>query len=233
MRLLLAEDEIELSNALTVILRHNNYSVDAVYNGKDALDYLEADNYDGAILDIMMPKVDGITVLKTIRANGSSIPVLLLTAKSEIDDKVIGLDAGADDYLTKPFAAKELLARIRAMTRRQNDVTDNILKAGNIELNRSSCELSSQSGSYRLANKEFQMLEMLMLNKGRLIPTERFMEKIWGYDSSSEISVVWVYISYLRKKLAALSATVTIKAARNMGYSLEENDSLSAEETHD
>lgn len=230
MRLLLAEDEKELSNALTAILRHNNYSVDAVYNGKDALEYLEADNYDGAILDIMMPKVDGITVLKKIRAKGSRIPVLLLTAKSEIDDKVVGLDAGADDYLTKPFAAKELLARIRAMTRRQNDVTDNILKAGNIELNRSTCELSSQSGSFRLANKEFQMLEMLMSNKGQLIPTERFMEKIWGYDSSSEISVVWVYISYLRKKLAALDATVTIKAARNMGYSLEETDSSPLED---
>lgn len=230
MRLLLAEDEKELSNALVAILRHNNYSVDAVFNGEDALAYLEADNYDGAILDIMMPKVDGITALKTARAKGSHIPVLLLTAKSEIDDKVMGLDAGADDYLTKPFAAQELLARIRAMTRRQNDITDNILKAGNIELNRSTCELSSQSGSYRLANKEFQMLEMLMSNKGQLIPTERFMEKIWGYDSSSEISVVWVYISYLRKKLAALNATVSIKAARNMGYSLEENGSLSPEE---
>lgn len=230
MRLLLAEDEKELSNALVAILRHNNYSVDAVFNGEDALAYLEADNYDGAILDIMMPKVDGITALKTVRAKGSHIPVLLLTAKSEIDDKVMGLDAGADDYLTKPFAAQELLARIRAMTRRQNDITDNILKAGNIELNRRTCELSSQSGSFRLANKEFQMLEMLMSNKGQLIPTERFMEKIWGYDSSSEISVVWVYISYLRKKLAALNATVSIKAARNMGYSLEENGSLSPEE---
>ena len=230
MRLLLAEDEKELSNALVAILRHNNYSVDAVFNGEDALAFLEADNYDGAILDIMMPKVDGITVIKTVRAKGSHIPVLLLTAKSEIDDKVMGLDAGADDYLTKPFAAKELLARIRAITRRQNDITDNILKAGNIELNRSTCELSSQSGSFRLANKEFQMLEMLMSNKGQLIPTERFMEKIWGYDSSSEISVVWVYISYLRKKLAALNATVSIKATRNMGYSLEENGSLSPEE---
>lgn len=222
MRLLLAEDEKELSNALVVILRHNNYSVDAVYDGQDALDYLETGLYDGAVLDIMMPKVDGISVLKKVREQGSAIPILLLTAKSEIDDRVLGLDSGADDYLTKPFATKELLARIRAMTRRQSETTDAVLTFANLSLNRSTFELSSAKTAFRLANKEFQMLEMLMLNPQQVIPIERFMEKIWGYDSDTEQSVVWVYISYLRKKLAALDATVHIKAMRNLGYSLEE-----------
>ncbi len=221
MRLLLAEDEKELSNALCTILRHNNYSVDPVYNGKDALDYLESDTYDGAILDVMMPKMDGITVLKKLRAKGSDLPVLILTAKAEIDDRVEGLDAGADDYLTKPFSSKELLARIRAMTRRQAPVSDPVLTIGNISLNRSTYELSSASGSFKLANKEFQMMEMFMLNPRQLISAERFMEKIWGYDTDTEINVVWVYLSYLRKKLTALNANVTIKATRNAGYSLE------------
>ncbi|TCO70387.1 response regulator transcription factor [Marinisporobacter balticus] len=222
MRLLLAEDEKELSNALVAILKHNHYSVDAVYDGEEALEYLEAENYDGVILDIMMPKVDGITVLKTLRKNGKNIPVLMLTAKSEIDDKVLGLDCGADDYLTKPFATKELLARIRSMTRRQTEITNSVLSFGNITLNRATFELKSTQGCFRLANKEFQMLEMMMTNPKHLIATEGFMEKIWGYDSESEINVVWVYISYLRKKLTAIGATVQIKATRNMGYSLEE-----------
>lgn len=221
MRLLLAEDEKSLSRALVKILEHGNYSVDAVYDGEEALDYLEADNYDGVILDIMMPKKDGLTVLKTIRAKGNLVPVLLLTAKSEVEDKVAGLDMGANDYLTKPFAPPELLARIRAMTRTQTAQADSHLRLGNITLDTSSYELSSPFGSFRLANKEFQMLEMMMSNPRQLIPTERFMEKIWGYDSEAEINVVWVYISYLRKKLNALKADVTIKATRNAGYSLE------------
>jgi len=222
MRLLLAEDEKELSNALVTILKHNNYSVDAVYDGLEALDYLQAENYDGAILDIMMPKMDGLTVLKKLREGGSDLPVLILTAKSEIDDRVLGLDSGADDYLTKPFATKELLARIRSMTRRQAEVTDSILRFGNIKLDRSTYELSADEGNFRLANKEFQMLEMLMANPKILISTDRFMEKIWGYDSEAEINVVWVYISYLRKKLSSINANVTIKASRGAGYSLEE-----------
>lgn len=221
MRLLLAEDEKELSNALTAILKHSNYSVDAVYDGQEALDYLKADNYDGVILDIMMPKTDGITVLKTLRKSGSQVPVLVLTAKSEIDDRVMGLDCGADDYLTKPFAMKELLARIRAMTRRQTEITAPVLSFANITLNRATFELSSPQGSFRLANKEFQMLEMMMASPNQLISTERFMEKIWGYDNEAEINVVWVYISYLRKKLSALGAKVQIKATRSIGYTLE------------
>ena len=220
-RLLLAEDEKELSNALVVILKHSNYSVDAVYNGQDALDYITNGDYDGVVLDIMMPKMDGITVLRKVRESGNSVPVLLLTAKSEIDDRVTGLDSGADDYLTKPFAAKELLARIRAMTRRKGENTGSLLNCGNISLNRSTFEVSSPKARLRLANKEFQMLEMLMSNKGMIISTERFMEKIWGHDTETNQNVVWVYVSYLRKKLAALDANVAIKAVRNRGYALE------------
>ena len=222
MRLLLAEDERALSKALATILERSNYSVDTVYDGEAALEYLAADNYDGAILDIMMPKKDGITVLKELRSRGSKIPVLILTAKSEVDDKVLGLDSGANDYLTKPFHSRELLARIRAMTRAQSSQTSSVLQMGNITLDQRTYELSSPTGSFRLANREFQILELLMQNPGNLISAERLMEKIWGYDSETEISVVWVYISYLRKKLSALGANIQIRATRNVGYCLEE-----------
>lgn len=222
MRLLLAEDEKALSKALTAILERNNYSVDAVYDGQSALEYLETDNYDGVILDIMMPKVDGLTVLKKVREKGNLIPILLLTAKSEVDDKVEGLDAGANDYLTKPFHSKELLARIRAITRTQSAQTTSKLTFGNVTLDQATFELSTAKGSFRLANKEFQMLELMMSNPHQLISSERFLEKIWGYDSDTEINVVWVYISYLRKKITALHADIQIKATRNAGYSLEE-----------
>lgn len=221
MRLLLAEDERELSNALVTILKHSNYSVDAVYNGADALDYLEMGLYDGVILDIMMPRVDGIEVLRRLRAAGNAVPVLLLTAKSEVDDRVLGLDCGADDYLTKPFATRELLARIRAMTRRRTENASPVLTVRNLTLNRSTFELSTEKGSLRLANREYQMIEMMMENPGQVIPVERFMEKIWGYDSDAETNVVWVYISCLRKKLHLLNAQVQIRVARNLGYSLE------------
>lgn len=222
MRLLLAEDEKMLSDALVTMLTHNNYSVDAVYNGQDALDYLETGDYDGAILDIMMPKMDGLTVLRKIRAEGLTLPVIMLTAKSEVDDRVEGLDAGADDYLTKPFAIKELLARIRSMTRRQPELSDSVLRFGNLSLDRSYYELAGPDGSTKLANKEFQIMEMLMTNPGQVISTERFLEKIWGYDTDAEVNVVWVYISTLRKKLASLGTSVQIKAARGVGYSLED-----------
>ena len=221
MRLLLAEDEKELSRALTTILERSNYSVDAVYDGEEALEYLNSNNYDGLILDIMMPRVDGLTVLKKLREKRNLIPVLLLTAKSEVDDKVEGLDAGANHYLTKPFAAKELLARIRAMTREHTSAVNASLHTGNLTLDLASYTLSSPTGNFRLTNKEFQMLEMLMANPGQLIPSERFLERIWGYDSEAESNVVWVYISYLRKKLTALHANVQLKAARNAGYFLE------------
>lgn len=222
MRILLAEDERALSRALVKIFEKNHFSVDAVYNGEDALSYLEAGNYDVAVLDIMMPKVDGITVLTTLRARHDPIPVLLLTARSEVDDKVRGLDSGANYYLTKPFESQELLAAIRAITRTQT-VSSSVLTFGNLSLNRSTYELSSPSGSFRLANKEFQMMELFMSNPHTILSAERFMERIWGLDSDAEINVVWVYIAYLRKKLTALNANVRIAVSRNVGYSLEES----------
>ncbi len=224
MRLLLAEDEEDMSNALVKILKSNNYSVDAVYNGNDALDYLESDIYDGAILDIMMPGMSGIEVLKEARANGIKTPVLLLTAKSEIDDRVEGLDSGADDYLTKPFAMKELLARVRALTRRREEVVDSLLEYGNVSLDRLTYQLTTPKGSAKLGNKDFQMLEMLITNPGQIISVDQFMDKIWGYDSDAELNVVWVYISNLRKKLKSLEADITIKAHRGIGYSLMEDE---------
>lgn len=224
MRLLLAEDEKALSKALVTILTHNHFSVDAVYNGQDALDYLLGGCYDGAILDIMMPKMDGLSVLKELRRTNKTLPVLMLTAKTEIDDRVLGLDSGADDYLGKPFDVKELLARIRAMLRRKGGAADNVLAFSDITLNRSTFELSSPRGAFRLGNKEFQMIEILMNNPSNVISAEIFMEKIWGYECDTEINVVWTYISYLRKKIAALSDKVQIKAIRNLGYALEKTD---------
>lgn len=225
MRILLAEDEVSLSKALKVILERNNYSVDQVYDGEEALSFLSADNYDCLILDLMMPKVDGITVLKTMRKEGNMLPVIILTAKSEVDDKVLGLDSGANDYLTKPFNSRELLARIRAITRsKENNEGNSILKMGNTILMRDTFILKTDSGETRLQSKEFQILELLMQNKNKLISTERLMEKIWGFDSEAEINVVWVYISNLRKKLVSLDSNVEIKATRNAGYTLEERN---------
>ena len=221
MRLLFAEDEKSLSRAVCEILRKNQYAVDAVYDGEEALEYLEVGEYDGAILDVMMPKMDGISVLKTLRARGNRIPVLILTAKSEVDDKVLGLDSGANDYLTKPFAAQELLARIRAITRQQAAQADSVLRLGGLSLNQATLELAGAQGCVKLGGKEYQLMELLMANAGRVVPTERIMERVWGYESDTDISVVWVYISYLRRKLAAVGADAAIKATRNVGYSLE------------
>ena len=221
MRLLLAEDEKELANALAAVLKHNKYSIDVVYNGADAYDWAQAAEYDGIILDIMMPKMSGLEVLEALRKQGSTVPILLLTAKGEIEDRVTGLDMGADDYLPKPFAMKELLARIRAMTRRKSEFSANILDFEGLTLNRENFELAYKSQSLRLGNKEFQMMEMLMRNSGQFISTEQFMEKIWGFEAEAEVSVVWVYLSYLRKKLQNLEAPIEIRAARGIGYKLE------------
>lgn len=221
MRILLAEDEKSLAKVILKIFEKNNYSADAAHNGEDALMYIESGNYDVVVLDVMMPKMDGISVLKSLRASGNQIPVVILTAKAEIDDKVTGLDSGADYYLTKPFDTKELLAAIRAVTRVKT-VVHSKLQVGNITLDRATFELASPTGRFRLANKEFQMMEIFMSNPRHLISAERFMEKIWGFNNEAEINVVWVYISYLRKKLAALDANIQIKASRNAGYSLEE-----------
>ena len=212
MRILLVEDDRSLSRAVSTILQKNNYSVDCVENGQTALDYLEKDIYDAVIMDIMMPVMDGITALKNLRKRGSNIPVLMLTAKTEIDDKVEGLDNGANDYLTKPFDTRELLARIRVLT------------LGNISLNTTTCELSSPSGSFLLTNKEYQMMLMFMNNKTQVISAEHFMEKIWDSESDSDISTVWTYISYLRRKLEALKSDYSIATRRNMGYYLKNNN---------
>lgn len=224
MRILLCEDERDLSDALSAILKHNNYSVDQVYDGLEALDYLEASNYDVVILDIMMPKLDGVEVLRRLRASGSDIPVIMLTAKSQIEDKILGLDSGADDYLTKPFDSSELVARLRAITRRVSTALQSVLSLGNTQLDTASFVLSTDSGSVTLTNKEFQMMEYFMLNAGNVISADSFMEKIWGYDSDTEINVVWVYISYLRKKLSSLGSNLKIKVSRNIGYSLVVDD---------
>lgn len=227
MKLLLAEDEKELSKALKAILESNRYSVDAVYDGEDAIYYMENSEYDAVILDIMMPKVDGITALKTVREKGIDVPIIMLTAKSEVDDKVLGLDSGANDYLTKPFSAKELLARLRVLTREKSVSNTSIITVGNLSLDTTTFEMYSPNGKFRLTNKEYQMMEIFMRNPKHIVSTEQLIEKVWGYDSDMENNVVWVYISYLRKKLISLKANVVIKANRNLGYSLElvENES--------
>ena len=221
MRILLAEDEKLLSKAIVKIFEKNNYSVDAVFNGKDALTFIELGNYDCVVLDIMMPIMNGIDVIKKVREKGNNIPILILSAKSDINNKILGLDTGANYYLTKPFDTRELLAAIRAITRTQVS-SDSKIHYGNLILDRATFELSTPNGSFKLANKEFQMMEMFLSNPTHIIPTEKFMSKIWGYDSDTELNIVWVYISYLRKKLSALNANVKIVAHRNSGYSLEE-----------
>ena len=221
MRLLYAEDEKSLARAVSTILRRNNYSVDVVCDGQSALDYLETENYDGAILDVMMPKADGFEVLRRLRARGDSTPVLLLTARGEIDDRVAGLDSGANDYLTKPFDMKELLARIRAMTRVLSVQPDKTISFGSVTLDCASYDLTGPGGSTKLAGKEFQLMEMLMRNPRKLVSTETFMDRIWGYDSEAELNIVWVYISTLRKKLRGIGADIEIKAQRGLGYYLE------------
>lgn len=222
MRLLIAEDEIAFADALAEILTMHHYSVDVVHDGRDALDYLTSGvEYDGVILDVMMPKLDGISVLRSIRAQRITTPVLILTAKGEIDDRVAGLDSGADDYLVKPFDTKELLARIRAMTRRVTQPLVQGLSLGNTSLDPQQCSISTPSGSLLLTNKEFQLLEMLLRNQGCYVSSEQFMEKIWGWDSDSQIHVVWTHLSSLRRKLGQIHSDLRIRSARNLGYLLE------------
>ena len=227
MKILGVDDEARMRKLVSDFLTKSGYTVLEAGDGSEALDiFFEQKDIALVILDVMMPKMDGITVLKTIRRHGNSVPVLLLTARAEIDDRVEGLDSGADDYLPKPFSMKELLARIRAMTRRQTDTTDNVLTFGDIALNRSTYQLTGPENpeGIRLAGKESQMLEMLMSNPGQVISPDLFMDKIWGYDSEAEQNVVWVYISYLRKKITSIGSQVKIKAARGLGYSLEKDN---------
>lgn len=221
MKLLYAEDEPAMSEAVTDILEYHHYSVDVVDNGADALSYALADQYDGIILDVMMPKMDGFTVLRRLREEGVRTPVLLLTARSEVDDRITGLDLGADDYLPKPFAAGELLARIRAMLRRREDYKPDIVECGDLSLNTANAELKCGERSAVLPKLEFKLLELLMHNQGICLSTEDILTRVWGYDTDSEIGVVWVYISYLRKRLSAIGSSVMIRARRGVGYILE------------
>ena len=224
MKLLYAEDERAMSEAVTDILSYHKYSVDAVYDGQDALDYARSEQYDGIILDVMMPKMSGFEVLRRLRAEGINTPVLLLTAKAEVEDRIEGLDLGADDYLPKPFAMGELLARVRAMLRRREEFTPNILSVGDLRLNQQSAELSCGENSVVLPKLEYKLMELLMLNRGICLSTEDMLVKVWGYDTDSDLGVVWVYISYLRKRLAALGSSVEIKARRGVGYLLSAGD---------
>lgn len=221
MKLLLAEDEIAMSEAVTDILTYHKYSVDAVYNGADALDYALASQYDGVILDIMMPKMDGIEVLKRLRAASCTVPVLLLTAKAEVEDRIRGLDAGADDYLPKPFAMGELLARVRAMLRRRENFTPDVVRVGNIALDQRRGLIACGDETQPLSALEYRLMELFALNPGICFSAGALLERIWGLDSDAEEGSVWVYISYLRKKLAKLGASVEIHSRRGVGYSLE------------
>lgn len=221
MKLLYAEDEAAMSEAVVDILTYHNYMVDAVADGADALAYARLEHYDGIILDIMMPKLSGLEVLRQLRAEGYRTPILLLTAKGEIEDQVQGLDLGADDYLPKPFSMELLLARVRAMLRRREEFTPNVLRRGSITLNQQTYELSGGGQTFVLPKLEYRLMELLMLNKDVYLSSEELLVKVWGYDTEAELGTVWVYISYLRKRLAALNADVTIAARRNVGYRLE------------
>ena len=221
MKILLVEDDRDLCNTVKLQLERAGYETDVCYQGQDALFYANQYPYDVIVLDRMLPQVDGLTILQGLRRKQIATPVIITTALDGVNDRIDGLDAGADDYLPKPFHPGEFTARVRALTRRGTEYTPDLLSAGNITLDRTTFELRRGPSSIRLGSKEFQMLELLMCHIGCPISTERFMERIWGYDSEVEVSVVWVYISYLRKKLTALQADVEIRASRNLGYSLE------------
>ncbi|MBE6567542.1 MAG: response regulator transcription factor [Ruminococcaceae bacterium] len=221
MRILIAEDDKRLLKSLVHIFEMNHYAVDGVDNGVDAFDYASTDEYDGIVLDIMMPGMDGVTLLKKLRATGITTPALFLTAKAEIEQRIEGLDAGADDYLPKPFVTAELLARVRAMLRRKDHFTPDMLTFGALSLNRSTYELVVDGNNQSLSGKEFQVMEMLMQNPGAIVTAEQLITHIWGWDTSVDTSVLWVHISNIRKKLEVLSAPVAIKFVRNAGYVLE------------
>lgn len=222
MRILIAEDDSRLLKSLIHIFQSHHFAVDGVSNGRDALEYAAGGEYDALVLDIMMPGLDGIQVLRQLRAQGIATPALFLTARSEISQRVEGLDAGADDYLPKPFATEELLARVRAMLRRRDTFQPDLLRFGGAVLNLSTYELSCGDTTAVLGGKEFQILEVLLANPRMVFSTERLISKIWGYDTTVDTSVVWVHISNLRKKLAAMDAGVRIRFIRGAGYILEE-----------
>ena len=226
MKLLIAEDDPRLLKTLMHIFQTNKYIVDGVANGSDALEYALTGEYDGLVMDIMMPGIDGLTVLKKLREKNITTPALFLTARTEIDQRVEGLDAGADDYLPKPFSTQELLARVRAMLRRKDNYTADLMEYGGIVLNRSTYQLSYENNTQMLSGKEFQIMEMLMQRPETIMPTEQFMTYIWGWDTDVDTSVVWVHISNLRKKLTALNNSTEIRFVRNGGYILEAKHDL-------
>lgn len=221
MKILIAEDEISTAKALKVILEKSKFSVDIVHNGNDAWNYIQAGPYEVIVLDIMMPGMNGLEVLAKLRANDIKTPVLMLTAKGELEDRVAGLEAGADDYLPKPFASAELIARVKALGRRSEIYSDSVKQAGNLILDSNKYEMRVGSDSVSLTNKEYQLMELFILHPGFVFSTEHLMEKIWGLDSESYIDVVWTHIGFVRKKLKSLNANVEIKTIRGAGYSLE------------
>lgn len=222
MRVLLAEDTIELANALTAVLTHNKYAVDTVHNGTDALENSLSGIYDIILLDIMMPGIDGLEVLKRLRGEGISTPVLILSARCDLDDRINGLDCGADDYLPKPFATTELLARMRALLRRNENYLSDVLTVGNLSLDTATYELSTPSDVIRLNNKEFQLMSCLMRNPTRVFSADELMTKIWGWDYQTDMNVFWTNITYLRRKLEQLHANVQIQSLRGSGYRIVE-----------
>lgn len=221
MKLLYAEDEPAMAEAVTDVLTYHNYLVDRVADGEEALDYARSETYDGIILDVMMPRLDGLAVVETLRRESCRTPVLLLTAKGEVEDRIRGLDLGADDYLPKPFAMGELLARVRAMLRRRQEFVPGVLTCGDVTLNLGSFQLACGDKSAVLPKMEYRLMETLMRNQGLYLSSEDLLVKVWGYNAQAEIGTVWVYISYLRKRLAALGSRVTVKARRGVGYTLE------------
>lgn len=224
MRILIAEDETELAKGLKFLLEKNKFTVDVVHDGEEALTYFQSRDYDVVILDIMMPKVNGLDVLKQIRESGSGVPVLMLTAKTEIEDRVAGLEAGADDYLPKPFASPEFIARVKALSRRNAGYAQQRLSFENVQLDCNRYELTCESRAVRLNNKEFQLMELFMRNPRFVFSTAHLMDKIWGQDSEADISVVWTYVGFLRKKLKELDADIEIRTARGAGYFLDSRE---------
>ena len=224
MRILIAEDDPKLLKSLVRIFELDHYAVDGVNNGHDAFDYASSGEYDGLVLDVMMPGMDGITLIKKLRSHGINTPALFLTARTEVYQRIEGLDAGADDYLPKPFSTGELLARVRAMLRRKDNFTPDVMTLGALSLNRSTYELAYNGRSQALSGKEFQVTEMLMQSRGTIVTAEQLMTHIWGWNTNVDTSVIWVHVSNIRKKLDSLGAPVTVKFVRGAGYVLEEDE---------
>lgn len=224
MRLLIAEDELDLAEALTVFFQKNHFSVDAVNDGADAYEYASSGEYDAIILDVMMPKMNGIDVLRRLRAEGIKTPVMMLTAKGMKDDRITGFNAGADDYLPKPFEPDELICRVRAMLRRSDNYRPSALEFGDVTLDPSTGLLACSGCSVRLSGREYQVMELFIRSPNVVFSADKIMERVWGWDSDAEINVIWVHISNLRKKLRSIGSKITIRAVRGLGYALEESD---------